>query len=110
MQELMNRVEHDRELLQELLSIFSEEFPAKLQKLREALAHEDLNEAIVYSHGLKGMLSNLSITQAASRAAQMEQMARTGQMAALKQACTLFEQEVQGLLPELQAHIVEARR
>lgn len=110
MQELMSRVEQDPKLLRELLSIFLEEFPVKVQKLQEALEHEDLAQAIVFSHGLKGMLSNLSVTQAASCAAQMEQMARNGQMALVKQTFTVFEQELRGLLPELQAHLAEARR
>ena len=36
-EELLARVENDRELLQDLLMIFKEEFPGHLQALREAV-------------------------------------------------------------------------
>lgn len=110
MEELLSRVEQDKDLLHELVSIFVDEFPVKFEELREVVGREDLAQTVVLSHGLKGMLTNLSIVQAASCAAQMEQMARAGQAVALKQAFTVFEQEVNGLLPELQAHLAEARR
>ena len=110
MEELLSRVEQDRDLLHELLSIFVEEFPVKLEELREVVAREDLPRLIVVSHGLKGMLANLSIVQAASLVAQIEQMARSGKAAGLKEAFAAFEREVHGLLPELQAHLAEAQR
>jgi HPt (histidine-containing phosphotransfer) domain-containing protein len=109
-QELLSRVEQDRDLLHELLSIFVEEFPVKLQELRDALAREDLARAGIVSHGLKGMLSNLSIAQAASCAAQIELMARKREAASAKEALEALEKEVQGLLPELQGHLAEVRR
>jgi HPt (histidine-containing phosphotransfer) domain-containing protein len=110
MEELLSRVEQDRELLHELLAIFVDEFPLRLEELRDALARQDLRQGMIVSHALKGMLSNLSIVQAAWCAAQMEQMARNGQAAAFVEAFTVFEQEVQGLIPELQAHLAEAQR
>jgi HPt (histidine-containing phosphotransfer) domain-containing protein len=110
MQELLNRVEQDRELLNELLSIFIDEFPVKLEELRAAVACGDVTRVVIVSHGLKGMLSNLSIEQAASRAAQIEQKARSGEAASLKQALNALEQEVKGLLAEMQAHLGEVRR
>ena len=36
-QELLARVENDRELLRDLLTIFKEEFPLQLRALREAV-------------------------------------------------------------------------
>jgi len=110
MQELLSRVEQDRELLHELLSIFVDEFPVKLQELREVVAREDLAQAVMVSHALNGMLANLSITRAAGCAGEIGQIARSGKTAALKQALEALEQEVRGLLPEIQGHLGEARR
>ena len=55
------------------------------------------------------MLSNLSIATAASRAAELEEMARAGQAGKLGEALSAFEQEVEGLLPEVQAQMAEAQ-
>ena len=110
MDELLKRVEEDRELLNELLSIFVDEFPLKLQELRDAVEARDMSRVIVTSHGLKGMLSNLAIARASSCAAQVEQLARDGQGAALKDGIRALEQEVAGLLPEVRAHLAEVGR
>lgn len=110
LQELLVRVEHDRHLLNELLSIFVEEFPLKLQQLKEAVAREHLPDVVLVSHALKGMLANLSVTEAAVAAADLERIARSGQTTLLTQALTAFERQTQGLVPELRAQLTEARR
>jgi two-component system, sensor histidine kinase and response regulator len=110
MDELLKRVEQDRALLNDLLSIFLDEFPAKLQELRDAVEERKLPRVIVTSHGLKGMLANLSIARAASCAAAVEQMARDGQSASLEDGIRALEKEVEGLLPEVRAHLAEVGR
>ena len=110
MEELLKRVEQDRDLLNELLSIFVDEFPRKLEELRDAAAAQNLSRVTVTSHGLKGMLSNLAIARAASCAAQIEQLARDGQGASLRDAIHELEQEVEGLLPEVRAHLAGVGR
>jgi two-component system, sensor histidine kinase and response regulator len=109
-QELLDRVEQDRDLLNELLSIFVDEFPVKLQEVRDAVLAGNLAEVAVVSHGLKGMLANLSIAQAASCAALIEQLARKGQPIPVKEALSALEREIQGLLPEIQAHLSEVQQ
>jgi HPt (histidine-containing phosphotransfer) domain-containing protein len=52
--ELLARVDNDRELLYELLTIFKEEFPRRLQALREAVDSGDGKLVAVAAHGLKG--------------------------------------------------------
>lgn len=110
MPELLERIDNDRELLEELVSIFAREFPRNLNALRQAVAKGDLPEIVVASHALKGMLLNLSITAAGSRAAEIEEMARAGKAAQLGEALRAFEGEVGGLLPELQAQVAEVQR
>src|ERR1700676_5182037 len=65
-QELLARVENDRELLCDLLTIFKQEFPTHLKSLEQAVAREDTAETASVSHTLKGMLANLSVTKAAA--------------------------------------------
>jgi HPt (histidine-containing phosphotransfer) domain-containing protein len=76
--ELLSRLDNDRELLRELLVIFKEDFPRHHEALREAVARGDLKATKVVSHTLKGMLSNLAVTEAAAAAAKLEQLAGSG--------------------------------
>ena len=106
--ELLARVDNDRELLRDLLSIFAEEFPRYLLALQDAVAHEDAKQVATVSHTLKGMLSNLAVTKAAASAGQLEQQAHVGDQSSLKQAFAAFELDVQGLLPEMETYMAEA--
>lgn len=108
--ELLERVDNDRELMRELLCIFIEEFPGKLEALAKAVASGDLAQVRVLSHALKGALLNMSVAQAAGQAAHLEQIARSGQKEQVREAFAGFERQVEGLLPELQAHLAEAER
>ena len=107
--ELLARVDNDRELLCDLISIFKEEFPGHLKSIRDAVARSDSTEVINVSHTLKGMLSNLAVSKAAAAAARLEQLGRGGETVSLPDALAAFEREVQGLLPEMETYMVEAR-
>jgi two-component system sensor histidine kinase/response regulator len=107
--ELLARVDNDRELLCDLISIFKEEFPGHLKSLRDAVARSDSAEIVSISHSLKGMLSNLAVAKAAAAAARLEQIGRGGETVSLPDALVAFEREVQGLLPEMESYMVEAR-
>lgn len=105
--ELLARVDNDRELLRDLLTIFKEDFPRHLQGLKEAVGRRDMKQTMVVSHTLKGMLSNLTVTKAAASAAQLEQLAGRGGEVSLEEALAAFEQDVQGLLPEMETYMAE---
>jgi len=107
--ELLARVDNDRELLRELLSIFKREFPEHLRALQNAVAANDAVQAAGVSHTLKGMLANLAVTKAAASASRLEQLARAGEVSSLGDALAAFEKEVQGLLPEMESYLAEAR-
>src|ERR1035438_3328945 len=68
--ELLLRVENDLDLLGELIGIFREEFPRLLQCLQDSITREDMKNVEAASHALKGMLSGLSVTQAAATASR----------------------------------------
>jgi HPt (histidine-containing phosphotransfer) domain-containing protein len=109
MGELLARVENDHELLCELIGIFKEDFPHLFQSLQQSVAHGDMKKVQATSHALKGMLSNLSVTQAAATASRLEQMGLEGKTSGLTDALTLLESEVAQLLPELDAYAQKAK-
>jgi HPt (histidine-containing phosphotransfer) domain-containing protein len=107
--ELLIRVDNDHDLLCELIGIFKEEFPRLLQSLKQSVAREDMKNVEAVSHALKGMLSGLSVTQAAAAASRLEQRAREGEKLGLTNALTLLENEVADLLPELDGYTEKAK-
>jgi two-component system, sensor histidine kinase and response regulator len=109
LQELLARVENDRQLLCDLLTIFKEQFPGHLTLLEQAVARKDAAETASLSHTLKGMLANLSVTKAAASAARLEQLARAGETASLQAAFATLAQDVRGLLPVMESYMAEAR-
>jgi HPt (histidine-containing phosphotransfer) domain-containing protein len=70
---------------------------------------EDMKNVEATSHALKGMLSGLSVMQAAATASRLEQMGREGETSGLTDALTLLESQVAQLLPELDAYAEEAK-
>jgi HPt (histidine-containing phosphotransfer) domain-containing protein len=107
--ELLARVDNDRELLCDLLSIFKREFPDQLASLQNAVVGNDAAQAARISHTLKGMLANLAVTKAADSASRLEGLARAGETASLRDALAAFERQVQGLLPEMESYMAGAR-
>jgi hypothetical protein len=55
------------------------------------------------------MLSNLAVTKAAASISRLEQFARAGESLPLRKALAVFEQDVKGLLPEMESYLAEAR-
>jgi len=107
-QELLARVENDREPLRDLLTIFKEDFPRQLLALREAVRARDGGRVATAAHTLRGMLSNLAATQAAATAARLEQMGRKEEVSRFQEALTAFENDAKKLLPQLDACMAEA--
>jgi HPt (histidine-containing phosphotransfer) domain-containing protein len=105
--ELLARVENDRELLHDLLTIFKEEFPRYLQASRVAVDAGDGKLVAVAAHALKGMLLNLAAGQAAAAVGRLEQLGRSGETAGFQDALAAFERDATSLLPQLDACMAE---
>jgi HPt (histidine-containing phosphotransfer) domain-containing protein len=69
-----------------------------------------MKQIATVSHTLKGMLLNLAVTRAAKGAAQLEELAHSGENISVRNALAAFEMEVQGLLPEMEAYTAEVCR
>jgi len=101
--ELLARVDNDRELLRELLDIFKDDSPRHLQALREAIGRSDIGRVASEAHALKGMLSNLSAKPAAAGAAALELLARESKTSNFTEAFAAFEKQMNQLMPEIDA-------
>ena len=105
LQELLARVENDRGLLCDLLTIFKDEFPGHLKALENAVARKDPAKTASVAHTLKGMLANLSVTKAAASAARLEQLARAGETASFDEVFAVLARDVHGLLPAMESYM-----
>jgi len=108
LEDLLERVENDRELLRNLLEIFLQDFPRYTCTLKEAVAKGEVQKVQAVSHTLKGMLSNLAMDRASALAAKLEELGRDGQRTGLEGVFRQLEQEVAGLLPEVEKYMREA--
>src|SRR5258708_19562927 len=107
--ELLARVDNDRELLHDLLTIFKEEFPRHLKALREAVESGDGKLVTVAAHTLKGMLLNLAAGRAAAAVGRLEQLGRSGETAGFLNAPAAFERAAPRPFPQPHASTAEGQ-
>ncbi|GAA3751006.1 hybrid sensor histidine kinase/response regulator [Terriglobus aquaticus] len=84
LEELLVRVQDDRELLQELVDIFNEEYPPLLERLQAAVGVQDRAVIRKETHTLKGMLGNLACFRAADCARELERMSEASPLFAMQ--------------------------
>lgn len=109
MKELLERLDGDRELLHELLGMFREDVWVNLEKAREAKAERDFESLARTAHTLKGTLTNLSMRAAAETAAALERAARENRQGDCEQQLDRLVKELEGILPEVEAHLAGVR-
>jgi two-component system, sensor histidine kinase and response regulator len=105
MAELLARVDNDRELVVELLTLFQKDFPRLLDELHAAIDAGNPNQVEKAAHTLKGMLANLSIKHADQLAASVEIAARAGGAQEIQKAMADFDREETGLLAAVELFI-----
>ena len=97
----LNWVDGDRELLAELVDIFVQDCPARLEELRESIAAGDARRAHRVAHGLKGSVTGFGAESARNLAQQIELMAKDGNLAEAADALSALEKELARVLEGL---------
>jgi len=101
-EELLDRVEHDEELAREILSIFQTDSATNRDLLRAAVESGNADEVRSLAHGFKGMLANLAANSTAAAAANLEVLAKEGHTSQFVPAWQAFENELSGVLQEVE--------
>jgi len=91
----------DRELLDELLGIFAEDAPVRMEAIRRAIAGGDTPELMREAHTLKGALKVIGAMTAARLAEDLEALGRAGDANGADKLGVALEQEMERLLPSL---------
>jgi len=90
-------------LLDELLGIFVEDAPVRMEAIRKAIAGGEVPELAREAHTLKGALKVIGATTAAGLAQGLEALARDGNMSEADKLSTAFEREMDRLMQSLLA-------
>jgi signal transduction histidine kinase/CheY-like chemotaxis protein len=100
---VLGRVGGDTRLLQELVNLFSEEWPRLLAEVRDGLAGTDVGRVKESAHTLKGAIANFDAAPALEAAQRLEVRARAGDLTGAQDACADLEAALSRLGPALTA-------
>lgn len=92
--QLLDRVDDDRAFLSELVDVFRSEYPDSVRAVQAAVQAGDPGALQKAAHTFKGALANMSATDAAAMAADLEAMGRSLELA---NAHTTLDQLVEEL-------------
>ncbi len=76
LKDVLQRVQGDKDLLLELLDIFTDDCPAKISLIKEAAAKKDFGALRDSAHSMKGASANISARKINAIFLQIEQMAK----------------------------------
>ena len=108
LEDALEKVGGDKEILEEILVVFSETYPDQLSELKNAIDSGDAPIVERAAHTLKGSVGAFSAKKALETAFQLETMGRDGK---LEEAATVYsklEQEVEELDAALKATLSES--
>lgn len=106
-EELLNRVDGDRELLADVLVLFKESCPRILSEMEAAIRQSDAEALARAAHTMKGSVGNFAGKAAFQKAIELEDIARTGRLSTAQPVYEELSQEIGRLLPALTAFAQE---
>jgi len=104
----LERVGGDREILEEILEVFSESYPDQLSELKKAIDDGDASIVERAAHTLKGSVGTFSAKKALETALRLEIMGREGQLQEAAAEHSKLKQEVEELDAALKATLLES--
>jgi two-component system sensor histidine kinase/response regulator len=99
----LERLEGDRELLEELARLFADECPKALREIRQAWESGDAHLLERLAHTMKGSSASLGAKQVSEAAFDLEKHARSGGVASADGMIQTLEREVERVLPEFES-------
>ena len=98
---LLGRVEGDRDLLEELVQLFTQECPANMVAIRQAQDERDAHLLERLAHTLKGASANLGAQRVFASASELEAHALAEDWNHAGESIETLQTELSRLLPEL---------
>jgi two-component system sensor histidine kinase/response regulator len=101
--ELLALMEGDRDLLLELIDVFFEDAPQRIEAVRRALADRDAEAVYKAAHALNGSAGNFGAPNVVGRAKRLEALARENDLDAAALEFEFLEADMNQLVAELAA-------
>jgi CheY-like chemotaxis protein/HPt (histidine-containing phosphotransfer) domain-containing protein len=99
----LQRLEGDRELLEELARLFLEECPRNIAGMREALQTGDAGLLERLAHTMKGSSASVGAVRVSEASLALEHQSRSGSLADSTEYIERIQQEVDRVVPEFEA-------
>ncbi len=99
----LERLQGDRELLEEIAGVFREEAPKLLDQIREAIERRDAALLKLSAHTLKGALVNFAANGAIDAARRLEMMGKRGDLSSAAEGLVELERQLDRLAPAMEA-------
>ena len=103
--DLMERLNGDRELARQLASVFVDSMPAQLDALATALSNSDAQAAMFTVHSIKGAAANMGCTEVRDLAAVVEKLGESGDLGQASRALREFTAAFEAVRPKIQQFI-----
>ena len=104
----LEKVGGDREILEEILIVFSESYPEQLSELKNAINNGDAPIVERAAHTLKGSVGTFSAKKSLETAFRLETMGREGNLQEAAAVYSKLEQEIEELEAALKATLSES--
>jgi HPt (histidine-containing phosphotransfer) domain-containing protein len=104
----LEKVGGDKEILEEILEVFSESYPDQLAELKKAIDDGDASSVERNAHTLKGSVGAFSAKKAFETAFRLENMGREGQLLEASAEYSKLKQEVEELDAALKGTLSES--
>lgn len=99
--DLLERLSGDTELLAEVIAVFLDDCPARLQAINDAMTHRDPVELRTAAHAIKGAAGSLSAHRLFDAAQRLEHLVETSRLEASGDAVGRVTAETHDLIAAL---------
>ena len=104
LQALVDAYSDSLDILEEILSIFSEETPERLEALERAAEAKDFESVHRIAHGLANTTGTLKADHALLTAREIERLARAEQDEGLRELVETLSRQTREMLQHIEAH------
>lgn len=112
LQDVLERVENDRELLVELIEIFLEDYPTRMASLKKAVSEKNIASVKDAAHSLKGASANISAKKISAIFLGIEGMVKANDLSPIAESYAkldLYIEELKKYLLKLKQDLKSSR-
>ncbi len=99
----LDRVEGDRDLLEELVRLFIEHYLVAMKEIRQAFGARDVHRIQLLAHTMKGSSGSLGANRVSQAALALETHVRSGSLGRAGELIDDLQQELERVLPALES-------